>query len=348
MNLEIVPVLTGFFGGVVLTLAIVYMRRVFEASRARAREEAQQAEELERYRRSQVFANIGTWDWHINTDTLHWSDEIYPMFGYKVGEVRPSYDLFIQNVHPDDVPKVQAEESACMSGDKRHDIEYRVVWSDGTIRWLRETGNVKFDDNGKPELFTGIIRDVTASKETSDRYRKLAHYDALTDLPNRELFRIRLDESMARARRHNDMVALVFMDLNKFKPVNDKHGHLVGDKVLVAVAQRLKKAIRRIDTVARVGGDEFVVILEDIKNEQEALSIVKKLRGLFGEPIMVDNNLHELGVSIGVSLFPVDAGDAEELIHIADMAMYRAKQSGENQYHFGSGFSLEAQEKILH
>ncbi len=156
-----------------------------------------------------------------------------------------------------------------------------MVWSDGTIRWLRETGNVLFDEASEAVKFTGIVRDVTTRKMKIDQIIQLAHFDGLTGLANREFFRDQLKEAFARADRHGTLVALVFMDLNKFKPINDTYGHTYGDQVLMAVAQNMKKSIRSI----------------------------------------------ELGISIGLSLYPQDASDIDELIHIADMAMYREKKS---------------------
>lgn len=284
-------------------------------------------EELDRYRRSQMFANMGVWDWSVKNDVLYWSDEVYAMFGYEPGEVTPTYQFFIDAVHPDDKARVQAAEDACLENLTSHDITYRVVWPDGTIKWLHETGDVLFDDEGEAIKFTGVLWDVTVDKEQHDEILHLAHYDGLTGLPNRELFRDHLKDAIARAERHGSMVALVFMDLNKFKPINDTFGHRLGDQVLIQVGQRLKGSIRSIDSVARIGGDEFVVTLEDINTEQEARGVAEKLRAVFDEDFAVEDYFFDVGVSIGISLYPEDAQDLDRLIHIADMAMYREKNS---------------------
>jgi diguanylate cyclase (GGDEF)-like protein/PAS domain S-box-containing protein len=287
-----------------------------------------QSEELERYRRSQMFSNIGLWDLSFKTNILHWSDEIYEMFGYKPGEVTPSYELFCDAVHPEDRERVKEAENACIERKDSQDIEYRVIWPDGTIRWLRETGDVLFGEDGEAVKFTGTVRDVTDNRREIDRIRQLAHFDVLTGLPNRVLFKICLEEAIGRAIRHKTMIALIYMDLNKFKPVNDNYGHEIGDKVLKAIAERLTHTIRSVDTVARVGGDEFIAILEDIKAEAEVNVVVEKLRRIFHEPFTVDGNQHDVSVSIGVSRFPQDSSDIEELINIADQAMYQAKKLG--------------------
>lgn len=289
--------------------------------------QAGQTEELDRYRRSQNFAKIGTWDWSIKNDVLYWSDEIYDMFGYARGEVVPSYDFFLKCLHPDDLHRVQAAEGACLEQQIPHDITYRVIWRDGNVRWLRESGDVLFDDNGTPVRFTGILRDVTQRKIQAEEIHHLAHYDSLTGLANRELFRQKLSEAIGRADRHTTMVALVFMDLNKFKPINDTYGHQFGDKVLIQIAQKLQGALRSVDNVARVGGDEFIATLEDIKSEQEAWGVAEKLRATFDADLVVDDHFFKIGASIGISLYPQDSKDVEELIHIADMAMYKEKKS---------------------
>ncbi|MCR8922932.1 sensor domain-containing diguanylate cyclase [Dasania sp. GY-MA-18] len=326
---------TSFALGIAATVLISQRKTQRQrASQPSTTDSQLKKEELERNRRAHYFAQVGTWDWEIHADRLHWSDEIYAMFGYKVGEFTPSYQKFIDALHPDDVSSVQSAEQACMKGDKHYEIEYRVVHPDGSIRWLYESGDVLFDDNGKPERFTGIVRDITRSKKANDRFREMAHYDSLTSLPNRELFNQRINDAIARSKQQSKTLALVFMDLNQFKPINDQHGHSTGDKVLQALGQRLKCSTRSIDTVARVGGDEFVAILENV-NKEEALKIVENLRALFLQPIAIGPQLFTLGVSIGISLCPDDASDADSLIHIADMAMYQAKKSGSNQIRFG-------------
>jgi len=248
------------------------------------------------------------------------------MFGYKPGEVTPSYELFGKAVHPEDRQRVKEAEERCIKRRDTQDIEYRVIWPNGTIRWLRETGDVLFGEDGEAIKFTGTVRDITENRREIDRIRQLAHFDVLTGLPNRTLFKTCLDEAIARASRHKTMIALIFMDLNKFKPVNDSFGHVVGDKVLKAIAERLTRTIRSVDTVARVGGDEFIAILEDFKSEAEVDMVVEKLQGVFHKPFTVDGKDHDVSVSIGVSRYPQDSADIEELINIADQAMYQDKK----------------------
>ncbi|MCR4378282.1 MAG: diguanylate cyclase [Rhodospirillales bacterium] len=282
----------------------------------------------ERYKNSQAFANIGTWDWSIGTDELHWSDTVAPMFGLPPG-TKPSYALFYNAVHPDDRAHVRENEIACETRNQKHDVEYRVTWPNGSVHWLHETGNLLSDESGKALRMIGVVRDVTERKEAEQRYRHLAFHDPLTGLPNRGLFEQRLQLAIKRAIRHGTATGLIFIDLGKFKAINDTYGHLIGDKVLVVLGERLKAAVRSTDMVARIGGDEFIVILEGIKDVKEIRTLAQKLIERLTLPMTIDNHVHNVTVNLGASICPGIAHDAESLIHSADMAMYKAKaQSG--------------------
>lgn len=308
--------------------AIVAVARAHRAVRAAGDENARLRAELDRFLKGQTFGRVGTWDWTVDTDTLHWSDDVFAMFGFAPGEVAPTYSLFCSMVHPDDAPKVRQGEIACAAGEAPHDEEYRVVWRDGTVRWLRETGNAVIDVAGRPVRMIGIVRDITDEKAHEQRILHLAYHDALTGLPNRVYFRSRLEDALARARRHGSLVALAFIDLDRFKPINDRHGHHVGDAVLVQVAARLRGSVRATDCVARLGGDEFVAVLEDVHGADEVPPLAHKLMDAIAAPLEAEGLRLDVGASIGVSVFPTQAGTPDELIAGADQAMYEAKRAG--------------------
>lgn len=182
------------------------------------------------------------------------------------------------------------------------------------------------------------FRDITEAKSSEESIRKLAYYDPLTDLPNRMLFHDRLLQALQRANRNRHYIAILFMDLDGFKGVNDVLGHAVGDRLLTEAAKRLKDCIRSDDTVARVGGDEFTVILNALLNkeaaENAAAQVARKIIDLLNMPFVLDDNNVQIGVSIGIALYPDDAIKEEELIKLADTAMYHAKESGKNNYQF--------------
>lgn len=284
--------------------------------------------ELERLRTSQTFSRVGTWDWVVDTQQLHWSDEVYPMFGFRPGEVQPTYALFCAMVHPEDAQRVRQGEITSLCNGHTHDQHYRIVWRDGTVRWLRETGDTIRDATGRPVRMIGTVRDITDEKANEQRMLHLAFHDALTGLPNRAYFRVQLEDALARARRASSLTALAFIDLDRFKPINDRHGHAVGDAVLIALAERLRSGLRETDCVARLGGDEFVVILEGLRQPGEAEALAEKVLATIRTPIVHDELTLTLDASIGIALYPLDADDAETLIAQADQAMYTAKNAG--------------------
>lgn len=283
--------------------------------------------ERDRLRTSQSASGVGTWDWHVDSETLHWSDEVYPMFGFRPREVTPSYSLFCSMVHPEDSRKVREGEIACAEGHGPHDQEYRVVWRDGSVHWLREIGDTMRDAQGRPVRMIGTVRDVTEDKVREQRVLHLAFHDELTGLPNRAQFRGRLEDALNRARRHGTTMALAFIDLDRFKPINDTYGHGMGDAVLAEVAARLSLSVRAVDCVARLGGDEFVVILEDLRGSDEAKLLAAKILDVISTPMVLEKISLVLGASVGIALFPGDGERPDTLVEAADRAMYRAKTS---------------------
>lgn len=296
-------------------------------------------EDVERFKHSQYFARIGTWDWAIDTNRLYWSEAIYALFGYPPGAVTPSYELFCASVHPDDRSKVRAGELRCIETGENHDEEYRVVWPDGSVHWLRETGNVIKDAMGKPIKMMGVVRDITEEKAWTSELHQLAHHDPLTGLPNRLLFEDRLRSALDRAQRNKTRVALVFIDLNAFKAVNDRLGHRAGDQLLVCTAKRLQSLLRASDSVVRLGGDEFVLILEGLAPSRslpdEASHVGDKIFAALAAPVELDGMHQHINASLGIAFYPDHATSMDRLILMADLAMYEAKRSGDNQYRLG-------------
>jgi len=188
--------------------------------------------------------------------------------------------------------------------------------------------------HGRNRLFTAILRDISERKENEARIRRLAHHDHLTGLPNRNLLNDRMNHALARVKRHGGRMAVLFVDLDRFKPVNDTLGHEAGDQVLKEVASRLISCVRSSDTVARVGGDEFVVVTEEIMRPSEAGMVARKIVETLSRPIEVDGHACSVGASVGIAVFPDDGYTMEEVSKAADTAMYRVKHSGRNGYCF--------------
>ncbi|SFR48744.1 PAS domain S-box-containing protein/diguanylate cyclase (GGDEF) domain-containing protein [Marinobacter daqiaonensis] len=232
----------------------------------------------------------------------------------------------------------------------RHDSSfYHQMWSelDTTGSWRgeiwnrRKTGEVYLelltitairDDEGQITHYAGLFTDITQNRINEDRIRQLAYYDALTGLPNRRLLEDRLEHAIRHAHRKQQMLAIMFLDLDHFKTVNDTHGHSAGDQLLVEVARRFQSCLREDDTLARLAGDEFIVLLPELDNSEHAKRIASRLIEVNSRPYRFQDNLVRIGTSIGISLYPLDGETAEVLMQAADGSMYEAKASGRNQF----------------
>ncbi|MEW6646231.1 MAG: EAL domain-containing protein [Pseudomonadota bacterium] len=190
------------------------------------------------------------------------------------------------------------------------------------------------DERGAVTHYVLVFTDITVLKRSQQQLDHLAHHDPLTDLPNRVLFNMRLTHALSHARRNGQRVGVLFLDLDRFKDVNDTLGHPVGDALLQQVAQRFQQRMRETDTIARTGGDEFIVIAEDVAAASDLAQVAQKLLDVFQETFHVGGSDIHLGASIGISLFPDDGDDAETLVKNADIAMYRAKERGRNIFQF--------------
>lgn len=217
--------------------------------------------------------------------------------------------------------------------------EKELLRKDGTRVWLALATSLVRGENGEPRYFVSVVQDVSETKralaalrESEERFRQLAHYDLLTDLPNRALFHDRLKQTLAQAQRHRWMIGVMFIDVDRFKEVNDTYGHAAGDALLREVSVRLSRAVRSGDTVARLGGDEFAVVLSGLAAAQDAGIVAQKIIACMQDPFRIEGNEVFAGASIGVALYPQDSVDQDALIKNADAAMYQAKAAGRNCY----------------
>jgi diguanylate cyclase (GGDEF)-like protein len=198
------------------------------------------------------------------------------------------------------------------------------------------------DDAGTIVNYVGVFSDITRRKMAEEQMQFLAHHDGLTSLPNRGLFLERLNHAIARAHRTQDQIALLFLDIDNFKQINDTLGHHVGDQLLQIVAQRLTSCVREGDTVARLGGDEFTIILESINHADDVAPIARKIIAALSLPMPIDGQELTVGASIGISLYPADSERADELLKLADTAMYHVKKEGRNNFRFFNSAMKEA------
>jgi diguanylate cyclase (GGDEF)-like protein/PAS domain S-box-containing protein len=285
----------------------------------------------ENLNRAQAVARTGSWYLDISANRLEWSAETYRMFG-----VDPStpltLDVFIASVHPDDRDSVLAAWHGAMAGET-YDIEHRIL-VDGEVRWVHERAEVSFDAEGRLHSGIGTAQDVTDLRQARQQVEFLAHHDALTRLPNRILARDRFEQAVSQSARGTRKVALLFLDLDNFKTINDTLGHQAGDHLLQQVVARLSEVVRASDTISRQGGDEFLVILSGLHDEYGADTVAQHILDRLAQPMEVDGNELHTSVSIGISVYPDDGGEFDTLLKKADMAMYSAKESGRATYRF--------------
>jgi diguanylate cyclase (GGDEF)-like protein/PAS domain S-box-containing protein len=284
---------------------------------------------------AQKIAHIGSWEWDLVSGKTSWSDELYRIFGIEPGSITASYKEFLERVHPEDREAVKRVVRGALKKCQPIISHYcRIVRPDGSVRVINSQGEVVFDDAGKPVAVISTSQDVTERRKMEEIIKHQAQHDTLTDLPNRQLFMDFLSLELAQARRNEKKLALLFLDLNGFKQVNDKLGHSSGDRLLQEVALRLRASIRASDTVARLGGDEFTVLMPDLSQTDDVGGVLKKILGVFETPFILDEAAVDITASIGVCLFPDDGACSEELMKKADIAMYDAKGSGRNLYQF--------------
>jgi len=213
-------------------------------------------------------------------------------------------------------------------------FESQVYRHDGRIIWITENARAVKNADGSVQFFEGTVVDVTERKQHDAELEYQASHDSLTGLPNRSLLRDRIEQAIGKARRDNHLVAVVFVDLDHFKLINDSLGHHVGDRLLLEVADRLMACVRGHDSVARQGGDEFVIVLTEQYDENEIISIVSRLLDAISQPWVDEGQEYGLSCSVGISCFPQDGDDPDALLRCADAAMYKAKASGRSTYHF--------------
>jgi len=284
----------------------------------------------------------GVWDWNIAEHSLYFSPRWKEMIGYRDDEFANELSNFEDHVHHDDLERVREYINKNLYAKTENcETIYRLRHKAGHWVWVLVRGKTLFDEKNHPVRMIGTMTDITEQKKAEalllKRKKALhqqAYYDTLTRLPNRSLFMDRLEHALIKAKRSGNKVALFFIDLDKFKHINDSYGHLLGDTVLKIVAKRLSSSIREGDTLARLSGDEFALIAEEISDEKQLASLAQKLLELIEEPICVDELQLSLSLSIGISIYPDDASQALKLLEYADTAMYTAKENGRNTFEF--------------
>jgi diguanylate cyclase (GGDEF)-like protein/PAS domain S-box-containing protein len=327
--------------GVIVTgcVAIIALAR-FNRRLRREIVERQTAEALlrqseQRLTEAQRIAHIGSWEQDLASGRSIWSDETFRLLGYAPGAVEAGVEIYLEAIHPQDRARVEkALSHVRQSTDGAYHVEYRVPLPDGEVRVVDERGQVLFDSDGRPSRLIGTSLDITERKISEARIEFLAHHDPLTELPNRVLVREHFDLAVAFADRAGVKTGLLFLDLDNFKTVNDSLGHAIGDALLKEIARRLHLCVRETDTIGRQGGDEFLIVLFDVRDVVSIDTVTEKIRTQMAFPFVLDGQELTTSFSVGIAVYPDDGRDFETLLKKADAAMYHAKDLGRNTSSF--------------
>ncbi|MCP5196796.1 MAG: diguanylate cyclase [Gammaproteobacteria bacterium] len=302
---------------------------------------------------AQRVAQLGYWRWNRGQEHLHLSAGICSILGFDPATPDIALPVLLKFVHEQDRSRVwKWFTDVCEHGDAEA-INYRVLDAQGGTRYVRQQVETLFDEDNRPFQLSGTLQDITELRHAEERIHELAFTDSLTQLPNRALFKDRLSEALKLAKRYHRLLALLFLDLDHFKRINDTLGHRIGDLLLQTIAARLKESLRASDLVsrethiepsdgiasleydiARLGGDEFTVLLSEIRRCEDAAIVAERIQTHLSQPLAIEGHEVFTTPSIGIAIFPHDGEDPETLLKNADMAMYAAKHQGRNLYRF--------------
>ena len=288
----------------------------------------------QRYSLAARGANDGLWDWDLTTGSLYLSERWCAMLGYGAGDMGTSPEVWFSLIHPDDVTEVRTQIDAHLAGVVPHfQSEHRVRHRDGRYRHVLCRGLAVRSDDGRANRMAGSQTDITDRKHAEERLLHEAMHDTLTGLPNRSYFLDLVGSSLQRAKRDKSYrFAVLFVDLDRFKVVNDSLGHVVGDELLIAVARRLEKSLRPGDTVARLGGDEFTVLVDGVTDQSEAEHVTDRIRDALAVEYAIREHSVFVTTSVGIALNAAEHARPDDLLRDADLAMYRAKERGKARH----------------
>ena len=304
------------------------LAEVVGACVVRGRREEALARSERRLIEAQRISHVGSYDFEIVANTNIWSDQLYRIYGREPQSFDATYESFMELVHPDDREHVAAVHQRSLETLRPFEMEERVVWPDGQVRTLASWGEVVADAEGRPQRMVGICWDITDRLAVEEQLVHEALHDRLTGLPNRALFLDRLAHALPALQRRAGVLAVLFIDVDRFKVINDSLGHEAGDEVLRELARRLGAMMRPGDSVARFGGDEFVVLCEGLDDPGQAVAIADRLQAGISVPLAVRGAELVVTVSTGIAVSAACGDSPGALLRDADAAMYRAKQQG--------------------
>ena len=308
---------------------------------------------------AQRIAKIGNWEWQPHTGQFSASAELCRLMGIRPQDFSGTLDAFLQAVATEDRERVEQSLKRILTDRTPCDIDHRILLPNGSDFIVNLQAEAIFDDQLKALTIVGTAQDISERKRSEREIHRLAYYDSLTGLPNRVLFKDRVTHAIAHARRYQYHLALLFLDLDRFKVINDTLGHNIGDQLLKHVAERLSESIRHSDSIgrstdtdqthqlARLGGDEFTVLLTNLRDVQDASKVARRILQALARPFMVGGHEIFVTVSVGIAIFPADGDSVDVLLKNSDTAMYHAKEQGRNNFqYYSNAMNAEANERL--
>jgi diguanylate cyclase (GGDEF)-like protein/PAS domain S-box-containing protein len=308
---------------------------------------------------AQRIAKIGNWEWNPHTGHFSASSELCRLIGIRPQDFGGTLDSFLLTVHGDDRERVESALKQILAARIPCDIDHRIILPNGEEFTANLQAEAVFDDQLKSLTIVGMAQDISERKRSEREIHRLAYFDSLTGLPNRILFKDRMTQALAHAGRYQSALAVLFLDLDRFKVINDTLGHNVGDMLLKDVADRLADSIRHSDSIgrsvgkeeahelARLGGDEFTVLLTNLHDVQDAGKVARRMLDALAKPFSINGHEIFVTVSVGIAIFPADGDSVDTLLKNSDSAMYHAKEQGRNNFQFYSNVMNEAANEKL-
>jgi diguanylate cyclase (GGDEF)-like protein/PAS domain S-box-containing protein len=321
--IDLIILLVIFIGVILIKYRFVAIEKITERL----------SQSEERYDLAAQGATDGLWDWDLISSKLYLSPRWKHTLGYEDKDIVNSPEAWFSLVHPDDIDGLKVAISNSISKDSFHfDHEYRIRKKNGTYNWVLCRGMAMVDKSRHLTRMAGSQTDIMIRKMAEQLLQHKANHDTLTGLPNRALMERKLGRLVEERRKNNKFnYAMLYVDIDDFKEINDSLGHQMGDLLLIQTSRRLESCLRPGDMIARTGGDEFTILLEDIDDPNEAVASAKRILNELNAPFKLSNHQLQISASIGIALGD-DSSQAKELIHNSDIAMYAAKTSGKNRY----------------